>query len=255
MEEQIIREGAWVADLTRPVVARVFFELPDSTYHPGMFVASLQDALRLVLEYGLTVPRAFVTLHDDVILDVKEGVLDFPVDVKSLFDEAKDRFPSWNTEWLDSGNLGKWTRSRCAKLTNATRAYAKASGFDGSAPGVYEHPVNRLEHELQSVAAQFGLDLYRFGYQVPGVVCAELERFDDSQPTAGQDTFQDDFSSKRRQSEKAVFDSAQAEFRFFPSVSPDGLAPKSGDIPDEPVVRSSNKRPIARVWFGLAWLS
>lgn len=188
MEEQIRREGAWAADLMRPVVARVFFELPDSTYHPGMFVASLQDALRLVLEYGLSVPRAFVTLHDEVILDVKNGVLDFPADAKSIFDEAKAHYPSWNTRWVEPGSLGKWARSRCAKLTNAARAYAKASGFDGSAPEAYEHPVNRQEHELQSVAAQFGLDLYRFGYQVPGIVCAELERFEvtDDQAVGGE---------------------------------------------------------------------
>jgi hypothetical protein len=178
MEEQIRREGAWASDLTRPVVARVFFELPDGTCHPGMFVESLQDALHLVLEFGLTVPRAFVTLRDEVILDVQEGVLDFPDDAKPVFDEAKARFPSWNTKWLETGSLGKWTRSRCVKLLNAARAYAKASGFDGSAPEAYDHRVNRLEHELQSVAAQFGLDLFRFGYQVPGVVCAQLERFD-----------------------------------------------------------------------------
>lgn len=252
MEEQIRREGAWAADLMRPVVARVFLELPDGTYHPGMFVASLQDALRLVLEYGLSVPRAFVTLHDEVILDVKDGVLDFPADAKSLFDEAKARFPSWNTQWVEPGSLGNWTRSRCAKLTNAVLAYAKASGFDGSAPKAYEHPINRLEHELQSVAAQFGLDLYRFGYQVPGVVCAELERFDDREPTPGQDMSRDDVNSETGRSEIAAFEGGQAEFRFGSQGASEGEDHGSNQADGDRAKRLPSKPPIARIWCGVA---
>ncbi|GFE77946.1 hypothetical protein NTCA1_55950 [Novosphingobium sp. TCA1] len=223
MEGQIRRGGVWADDLMRPIVARVFFELPDGTYHPGMFVASLHDALRLVLEYGLTVPRAFVTLHDEVILDVKEGVVDFPDDVQPLFDEAKARFPSWNIRWLEPGNLGNWTRSQCAKLVGAAQAYAKASGFDGSAPEAYDHRVNRLEHELQSVAAQYGFDLYRFGYQVPGVVCAELECFDADHSQSGNGISSMDQagrSTEKQRSGAVATDGAQAEFQFEPQSTP-----------------------------------
>ncbi|QSR19688.1 hypothetical protein CA833_21330 [Novosphingobium sp. KA1] len=216
-----------------------------------MFVASLQDALRLVLEYGLSVPRAFVTLHDEVILDVKDGVLDFPADAKSLFDEAKACFPSWNTKWLEAGNLGRWTRSRSAKLTYAARAYAEASGFDGSTPEAYEHPVNRIEHELQSVAAQFGLNLYQFGYQAPGVVCAELERFDDRQPTPGQYKSRDEGNSETAPSEMAAFKGGQAEFRFGSQGASEGEDHRSNQADGGRAERLPSKPPIARIWWGV----
>ena len=185
MDEQIRAAGGWVGDLRAPAMARVYLELRDGTYHPGIFVRSLDEALRLIVEYALSAPRAFVTLRDEIILEVCEGDLEFPDDAKAIFDSYKARFPSWIDSWAEPENLGKWVRSRCAKLINAATAYAVTSGFDGSTPDDYDHSVNRLERELQSVAAKYGLNLFAFGFQDPGVVCAELERFDPEAPTDG----------------------------------------------------------------------
>lgn len=182
MDEQIRTNGAWSGDLNVLATARVYLERRDGKYHPGIFVRSLDEALRAIVEYGLSAPRAFVTFRDEIILEVCEGHLEFPDDAKVIFDAYKARFPSWIAE---PENLGKWVRSRCAKLINAATAYAATSGFDGSTPDDYDQPVNRLERELQSVAAKYGLNLFAFGFQGPGVVCAELEGFDPDVATDG----------------------------------------------------------------------
>lgn len=187
MDGQIRRPGAWLGDLRVPTAVRVYLQLRDGTYHPGMFVCSLGEALRLIVEYCLSAPRAFITLRDEVVLDVCEGGLEFPDDSAAIFEDYKSRFPSWIGCWAEPDNLREWVKSRCAKLTHEAKEYAASSGFDGSKPASYDHPVSRLERELQSVAARYGLNLFAHGFEVPGFVCAELERFASDVAVSGLD--------------------------------------------------------------------
>lgn len=134
MDEQIHRDGAWSGHINQLQCARVYLELRDGIYHPGLFVSSLSEALRLIVEYGLAAPRAFITLDDEIVLEVCDGGLEFPSSAELIFNEYRARFPSWIASWREPENLGNWLRSRCARLTDAAKAYAEASGFDGSAP-------------------------------------------------------------------------------------------------------------------------
>lgn len=177
MHEQIRTSGAWSGEIDLPQTVRVYFEHLDGTYHPGLFATSLCEVLQLVVEYGLDVPRTFVTMRDEVILDIRDGELEFPDEAFEIFNEFKSRFLLRMDNWIEPENLGEWVRSRCSKLTHRATVHAEERGFDGKAPVGYDHPVNRLERELQSVAANYGLNLFAYGYQVPGVICAELERF------------------------------------------------------------------------------
>ncbi|MFK4873837.1 hypothetical protein [Novosphingobium sp. ZW T3_23] len=176
MDGQTHRDGAWSGHVNQLQVARVYLELRDGTSHPGLFVYSLSEALRLIVEYGLAAPRAFITLDDEIVLEVCDGDLEFPDSAELIFNEYRARFPSWLESWCEPENLGNWLRCRCARLADVAKAHAEASGFDGSVPDSYDHPLNRLEREVQSVAAKHGVNLFAFGFQVPSVVCAELER-------------------------------------------------------------------------------
>ncbi|WP_334184821.1 hypothetical protein [Novosphingobium sp.] len=227
MHEQIRTSGAWSGEIDLPQTVRVYFEHRDGTYHPGLFAISLREALQLVVEYGLEVPRAFVTLRDEVILDVREGELEFPDEALEIFNEFKSRFPLRMDTWIEPENLEKWVRSRCAKLTHRATAYAEELGFDGQAPEDYDHPVNRLERELQSVAANYGLNLFAYGYQVPGVICAELERFGPDIPTGATDAQNLNVSGAAPDGQESVGNEAQVTAAsLHPSAAVSNLAGK-----------------------------
>jgi hypothetical protein len=121
------------------------------------------------------------------------------------------------------------------------------SGFDGSTPNDYSHPVNRLERELQSVAAKYGLSLFAFGFQVPGVVCAELGRFD---PDVAAD------GSGRAQTIDGVMPTDRSDVSELAEQASPDPAPNS-DLPSNPprnegiderrAIRSSSFRAVLRV--------
>lgn len=202
-----------------------------------MFVRSLDEALRLIVEYGLSAPRAFVTVRDEVILDVCEGRLEFPDDAATIYEGYKARFPSWIGSWTEPDDLGKWVRSRCAKLNHAAKEYAAATGFDGSTPDANDHKLNRLERELQSVAAKYGLNLFDFGFQVPGVVCAELERLEPDMP-AGEGECSDNLDAGMQSDPLVVRDPAEP---FLSDATP--LTKTLSNIPpNDCVVRKYNAR-------------
>ncbi|MBO9724181.1 MAG: hypothetical protein J7530_07390 [Novosphingobium sp.] len=221
MHERIRTPGVWSGEIDLPQTVRIYFEHQDGTYHPGLFAKSLREALQLVVEYGLDVPRVFVTLRDEVILDVREGELEFPDEALETFNEFKSRFPLRMETWIEPENLEKWVRNRCAELAHQATVYAEERGFDGEAPMGYDHPVNRLERELQSVAANYGLNLFAYGYQVPGVICAELERFRPDIPTGATDAQSSNGSGAAPGGQEPVGNHAQVTAAsLHPSAAP-----------------------------------
>lgn len=178
MDEQIFRDGEWLGDLHEKACLRVYLVHSTGLYHHGIFVHSRHEAMRIVVEYGLQLARVFVTYRDEVILDLVDGMLEFPMDAAPLLNSYQERFPEWEDPFDGSLYVTDWLFDTCRELKTLTLSYIQDSGFDGTVPDDYDHPINRLDRALLTVAADGDFNLDRFGYQDPGVVAANRQRFD-----------------------------------------------------------------------------
>ena len=180
VEEQIFREDEWSGDLHRKDNLRVHLVQDTGRYDHGVFVHSRHEALRFVVEYGVQLARVFVTFRDEVILDIIDGMLEFPVDAAPLLKSYEAQYPEWIGPFDGTVVIADWLFDECRRLRALTLDHIERSGFDGAVSDDYDDPVNRLDREVLSVAAGNCYDLARFGYLDPGVLAANRQRFDRS---------------------------------------------------------------------------
>jgi len=178
MDGQIFREGEWSRDLHEKDYLRVYLVQSSGFYDHGVFVHSRHEAMRFVVEYGLQLSRVFVTYRDEVILDLIDGMLEFPDDVAPLLKSYQERFPEWYGPFDSTFDVTDWVFDKCRELQALTLKYVETSGFNGSIPEDYDHPINRLDREVLTIGAGDGYNLERFGYRDPGVIAANKQRFD-----------------------------------------------------------------------------
>lgn len=136
----------------------------DGEYHLGNHLHDIDDVVEFACTYGVAVPQLMVCDSGGVcILEIENGTVLFPEDLAEAL--AATRYRQITVPATGMEALARCTTLIPELLREAEIYDAETPDHGGLRPLMFSHPVNRLDYELQTIAAIWNLNLYNFGYR------------------------------------------------------------------------------------------